>query len=88
MAVMGLLTFNLNGSNSSGWSGLPGGFRDSGGYSSNGVVSYWWSASESGSDSWSRLLILYYDNFKRFNLAFQSLVSMGSWVVCLVLAMM
>ena len=45
-----------NGSNSSGWTGLPGGFRFSGGFYSYGDYGYWWSASESGSDSWSRAL--------------------------------
>ncbi len=45
-----------NGSNSSGWTGLPGGYRYSGGFDSNGDCGYWWSASESGSYSWVRLL--------------------------------
>jgi len=45
-----------NGTNSSGWSGLPGGFRYSGGFSYNGSFGYWWSASEPGSNSWKRLL--------------------------------
>jgi len=45
-----------NGSNSSGFTGLPGGFRYSGGFIDDGVLGYWWSASESGSYSWVRLL--------------------------------
>ncbi|MEZ7817052.1 MAG: FISUMP domain-containing protein, partial [Flavobacteriales bacterium] len=45
-----------NGTNSSGWSGLPGGFRDSGGFYNDGGYGDWWSASESGSNSWKRLL--------------------------------
>ncbi len=45
---------NGNGSNSSGFTALPGGFRYSGGFSSNEGYGHWWSASESGSDSWRR----------------------------------
>ena len=44
----------MNGSNSSGWSGLPGGGRFSGGFSYNGNGGDWWSASESGSNCWLR----------------------------------
>ena len=51
---------NGNGSNSSGWTGLPGGFRFSGGFLDDGDVGHWWSASESGSGSWYRLLRYYY----------------------------
>jgi uncharacterized protein (TIGR02145 family) len=43
-----------NGSNSSGWTGLPGGYRFSSGFDYNGVYGGWWSASESGSYSWRR----------------------------------
>jgi uncharacterized protein (TIGR02145 family) len=45
---------NGNGSNSSGFTGLPGGFRYSGGFLGIGDSGYWWSASESGSGSWLR----------------------------------
>ncbi|MDG2311271.1 MAG: FISUMP domain-containing protein, partial [Flavobacteriales bacterium] len=52
-----------NGSNSSGWSGLPGGYRysggfisDSGGFTSDGYFGFWWSASESIGTSWGRRL--------------------------------
>ena len=45
-----------NGSNSSGWDGMPGGYRYSGGFDGGGWTGYWWSASESGSDSWVRNL--------------------------------
>ena len=46
-----------NGSNSSGFTGLPGGFRYSGGFSFSGNYGYWWSASaESDYLSWRRLL--------------------------------
>jgi len=45
-----------NGTNSSGWSGLSGGIRYSGGFILDGCNGYWWSASESGSDSWGRQL--------------------------------
>jgi uncharacterized protein (TIGR02145 family) len=54
-----------NGSNSSGFSGLPGGYRYSGGFSSNGGSGNWWSASESGSNSWARELLYYLDNVNR-----------------------
>ena len=54
-----------NGSNSSGWTGLPGGYRYSGGFGSNGDGGYWWSASESGSYSWKRLLSSYDDDVYR-----------------------
>jgi uncharacterized protein (TIGR02145 family) len=54
-----------NGSNSSGFTGLPGGYRYSGGFSGNGYFGYWWSASESGSFSWKRTLDYYYDNVLR-----------------------
>ena len=39
-----------NGSNSSGWTGLPDGVRASGGFGGIGIYSYWRSSSESGSD--------------------------------------
>ena len=45
-----------NGSNSSGWTGLPGGYRYSGGFDDDGFSGGWWSASESGSYSWVRTL--------------------------------
>jgi hypothetical protein len=41
-----------NGSNSSGFKGLPGGYRNSSGFNLNGIFGYWWSASVSGSNSW------------------------------------
>jgi len=45
-----------NGTNSSGWSGLPGGYRRyDGDFYSDGNDCSWWSASESGSNSWSWL---------------------------------
>jgi len=46
-----------NGSNSSGFSGLPGGFRSSfGGFLSAGYYGGWWSSSPNGSNAWLRLL--------------------------------
>ena len=45
-----------NGSNSSGFTGLPGGYSYSGGFYINGNLGAWWSASESGSYSWDRSL--------------------------------
>ena len=44
-----------NGTNSSGFSGLPGGYRDSNGYFwSAGDFGIWWSSSPNGSDAWNR----------------------------------
>ncbi|MBT5148053.1 MAG: hypothetical protein HOM41_05780, partial [Flavobacteriales bacterium] len=54
-----------NGSNSSGWTGLPGGYRDSGGFFIHADGGHWWSASESGSVSWKRRLDLSDDNVDR-----------------------
>jgi uncharacterized protein (TIGR02145 family) len=54
-----------NGTNSSGFSGLPGGYRYSGGFGSSGFYGYWWSASESGSYSWNRALFSLNDNVDR-----------------------
>jgi uncharacterized protein (TIGR02145 family) len=56
-----------NGSNSSGFTGLPGGYRYSGGFNSGGYHGVWWSASESGSYSWTRLLYYFNDNVYRSN---------------------
>ena len=47
---------NTGATNSSGWTGLPGGYRYSGGFDDDGLYGDWWSASESGSDSWRRAL--------------------------------
>jgi len=58
-----------NGTNSSGWTGLPGGSSFSDGFSNNGLVGYWWSASESSSSSysWRRNLYYSYDVVDRSN---------------------
>ncbi len=56
-----------NGSNSSGWTGLPGGHRYPGGFGANGTAGWWWSASESGSYSWIRHLSNYNDDVYRTN---------------------
>jgi uncharacterized protein (TIGR02145 family) len=56
-----------NGSNSSGWTGLPGGYRYSGGFDDNGYYGDWWSASESGSYSWLRKLNYDYDSVYRYD---------------------
>jgi uncharacterized protein (TIGR02145 family) len=51
---------NTGATNSSGWTGLPGGYRDSAGlFGVNGVYGYWWSASEAWPSSVERNL--YYD---------------------------
>ena len=63
---------NTGATNSSGWTGLPGGFRYSGGFYYNGYLGLWWSASESGSYSWNRELnysadSVYRDNSSRYS---------------------
>ncbi len=47
---------NTGATNSSGFTGLPGGYRSSdGGYGGIGTLSYWWSSTEIDSDNvWSR----------------------------------
>ena len=46
-----------NGTNSSGFSGLPGGFRYNSGYfGSAGSLGLWWSSSPSGSFAWARYM--------------------------------
>ena len=57
-----------NGTNLSGFTGLPGGYRDSGGFFDDGNDGDWWSASESGSYSWKRKLYQHYDTVDRFNI--------------------
>jgi uncharacterized protein (TIGR02145 family) len=59
---------NDNGSNSSGFTGLPGGYRVSGGFYHVGYDGYWWSASESGSYSWRRKLNYINDDVYRSSL--------------------
>jgi uncharacterized protein (TIGR02145 family) len=56
---------NTGATNSSGWTGLPGGYRYSGGFSYYGYYGDWWSASESGSNSWRRVLNDYSDSVLR-----------------------
>ena len=56
---------NEGATNSSGWTGLPGGYRYSGGFSFDGYSGYWWSASESGSYSWIRALVNFNGNVSR-----------------------
>ena len=58
----GKKTFSGNGTNSSGFSGLPGGYRDSDGdFSSVGNYNYWWSASDyDRTYAWYRRLNSYY----------------------------
>ena len=57
-----------NGTNSSGFSGLPGGDRtDSGGFNNTGDYGYWWSSSPSGTDAWFRILLHENENVGRFS---------------------
>jgi uncharacterized protein (TIGR02145 family) len=52
---------NTGSTNSSGFAGLPGGFRFSGGFGDLGDNGWWWSASEYGTaDAWCRNLYYYY----------------------------
>jgi uncharacterized protein (TIGR02145 family) len=54
-----------NGSNSSGFNGLPGGYRYSAAFTYVEGYGYWWSASESSTGSWDRDLNYTYDNVGR-----------------------
>ena len=55
-----------SGTNSSGFSGLPGGFRVSSGFFfSAGVYGYWWSSSPVGSYAWVRYLLNDVENVGR-----------------------
>ena len=54
-----------NGSNSSGFTGLPGGGCYSSGFYYDGVAGSWWSSSESGTLSWRRVLNDYFDYVNR-----------------------
>ena len=48
---------NGNGTNSSGFSGLPGGYRaNNGDFTEAGSYGYWWSSSPIASDAWGRYL--------------------------------
>ncbi len=57
-----------NGTNSSGFSGLPGGGRDyyDGSFFNAGSSGYWWSSSPSGSNAWYRSLGYYYEYVYRW----------------------
>ena len=55
--------YGVNGTNSSGFSGLPGGSRSySGTFANAGYFGMWWSSSPLGSDAWYRSLN-YYDEY-------------------------
>jgi len=56
-----------NGSNSSGFKALPGGGSGNVDFYNGGYSGFWWSASESGSNSWSRSLLYNNDNVYRYN---------------------
>jgi uncharacterized protein (TIGR02145 family) len=58
-----------NGTNSSGFSGLPGGGRahNDGYFGDAGSYGYWWSSSPSGSNAWVRLLESNYEDVLRGN---------------------
>ena len=59
------LSPNTGATNSSGWTGLPGGYRYLGGFGSDGDDGLWWSASESGSNAWRRELNYNFDDVDR-----------------------
>ena len=84
-----------NGSNSSGFSALPGGKRDGGdaNFINAGGASYWWSPSEESSQSWVRYLIGFCDsgcqgsvapyNFPRINRFQQEELNSGYSIRCI-----
>ena len=59
-----------NGTNSSGFSGLPGGYRFdyNGGFANAGSYGYWWSSSPSGSNAWYRYLSDFSESVSRHSL--------------------
>ncbi len=60
-----------NGTNSSGFSGLPGGsFASNGNFNLGGSSGYWWSASPYGSSAWYRI-VSYNDDAVTRNFAYQ-----------------
>jgi uncharacterized protein (TIGR02145 family) len=61
--------YDGNGTNSSGFSGLPGGNRANDGYFNYaGDVGLWWSSSPSGSNAWLRYMNSYFESVTRANL--------------------
>ena len=57
-----------NGTNSSGFSGLPGGNRNSiGNFDNAGYLGFWWSSSPNGSGAWGRDLSYGSEYVYRFN---------------------
>ena len=57
---------NTGASNESGFTGLPGGFRNTSGTFLNlGLYGYWWSSTESGANAWYRDLDYFDDNVYR-----------------------
>ena len=55
-----------NGTNASGYSGLPGGYRaNNGDFTEAGLYGYWWSSSPIASDAWGRYL--YFTNESVFS---------------------
>ena len=60
---------NEGATNSSGFTGLPGGYRYAGGFNNDGFSGEWWSASESGSYSWGRELSYSNDDVYRSNVS-------------------
>ena len=56
-----------NGTNSSGFSGLPGGFRyNNGAFYNAGIDGFWWSSSPNGSSAWFRNLVSSNENVSRY----------------------
>jgi uncharacterized protein (TIGR02145 family) len=57
---------NTGATNSSGFTGLPGGVRStSGAFFNFGNFGYWWSSTESGASAWSRSLLYNFGNVDR-----------------------
>ena len=58
---------NGNGTNSSGFSGLPGGYRaNNGDFTEAGSNGYWWSSSPIASDAWGRYLLSANESIYRY----------------------
>jgi len=62
-------TSSWGGTNSSGFSALPGGLRinDDGGFAFQGTRGHWWSSSPNGTDAWLRHLSYGFSNVYRYD---------------------
>lgn len=68
-----LKSTDWNGTNSSGFSALPGGYRNCyGDFGYFGTYGFWWSSSQTGSDAWYRYLCSYFSFIYRISYSLRS----------------